>query len=398
MPLLNQKTPLLPGRIANRILLVICGLILCAIFIAGLSPFTPHPRNEVRWLENQNGLRFGEYASILSSAPFRLEGEPDGPCSIEFWMQPGLFQDSNTMLAFDSPESSARFRITQSLDDLALARESTSHNSPAAQILYIPHALRQDVPLLITLTSSSAGISVYLNGALVRTSSDFSIARRDLSGQMVVGNSPFADDSWSGVLRGIGLYNRELSAEEVRQDYSDWTTSGPPSALAEKQATAVFRFNERAGTVVHNQVAGGTDLYIPNHYRVLHPPFLEAFWRPTDWGLGFWKDALVNVIGFMPLGFFFCVYFSRSMPVARAILLTIIVGCAISFLIETTQFYLPTRDSDSRDWLNNTLGTILGALMYWSAFVHRILAMFGIVSLENRHASPMPSDALREAS
>src|SRR5450631_4696013 len=128
MPLLNQKTPLLPGRIANRILPVICGLILCAIFIAGLSPFTPHPRNEVRWLENQNGLRFGGYAAILSSAPFRLEGEPDGPCSIELWMQPGLIQDSNTMLAFDSPEKSGGFTMNQSLDDLALERKPTKRN------------------------------------------------------------------------------------------------------------------------------------------------------------------------------------------------------------------------------------------------------------------------------
>jgi hypothetical protein len=398
MTLLNQNTPLLPGRIANGILLVICGLILCAIFIAGLSPFTSHPRNEVRWLENQDGLHFGEYASILSSAPLRLEDPPDGPCSIELWMQPGLIQDSNTMLAFDSPENLGRFRIKQSLDDLALERMSTSRNRPAAQVIYVPHALQQDVPLFITLTSGRGGTSIYLNGVLVRSSSEFSFARRDLSGQMVVGNSPFADDSWSGVLRGIGLYNRELTAEEVRQNYAAWTTSGQPSGLAEKQATAVFRFNERTGTVVHNQVPGGIDLYIPDHYLVLHPSFLVAFWRPTDWGWGFWKDALINVGGFVPLGFFFCVYFARSMPVTRAILLTIIFGCAVSFLIEATQYYLPTRDSDSRDWLNNTLGTILGALVYGPGFVRRIVAKFGIVSLETSRVNPVPGDAVRKVS
>jgi hypothetical protein len=383
MSILSDNRPLLPGRVAHAILLVICGVILCCIFIAGLSPFTSNPRNEVKWLKDQNGLHFGEYASILSSAPLRWKGPPDGPCSIEFWMQPGLIEDSNTMMAFDSPGAPVRFRIRQSLDDLALEWNSTRRNNPKSQILYVPHALHQDVPLFITLTSGRGGISIYLNGVLVRSSPEFTFTRRDLSGQMVIGNSPWADDSWSGVLHGIGLYDRELTAEEVRQNYADWTTSGQPRALAEEQATAVFRFDERTGTVVHNQVPGGIDLYIPDHYLVLHPPFLEAFWRPTDWGWGFWKDALVNVGGFVPLGFFFCVYFSRSMPVTRAILLTIAFGCAVSFFIEATQFYLPTRDSDSRDWLNNTLGTILGALMYGPGFVQRIVAKLGITT--DRH-------------
>jgi VanZ like family/Concanavalin A-like lectin/glucanases superfamily len=397
MPLLKENRPLLPARVANGILLFICGSILCVIFVTGLSPFTPHRPNDVNWLENQDGLHFGDYASILSSAPLRWEGPPDGPCSIELWMQPGMIQDSNTMLGFDSPENSVRFAIKQSLDDLSLVRKFT-RQSGRTQVLYVPHALRQDVPLFITLTSGRTGISIYLDGVLVRSSSEFSFVPRDLSGRMVVGTSPFENDSWSGVLHGIGLYDQELTAEEVRQNYAAWTAFGQPSAIAERQATAVFRFNERTGTVAHNQIHGGIDLYIPDHYLVLHPRFLEAFWRPTDWGWGFWKDVLINLFGFVPLGFFFCVYFSRSMSVRRAILLTIVFGCALSFLIEATQYYLPTRDSDSRDWLNNTLGTILGALMYRPDFMQRIVARFGVVSRETGHSNPVHGEAVLEAS
>jgi hypothetical protein len=376
------------------VLLGLCLCLLAGILAVGLWPFTSRPHNDVNWIENQNGLSFGEYASILSSAPLRVDGPPDGPCSIELWMQPGLIEDSNTMLAFDSPENPVRFRIEQSLDDVALERKFTSHKPPTAQVIYIPRALRQDTPLFITLTSGRGGMSIYLDGVHVRSSSDFRFARSDLSGLMVVGNSPFANDSWSGVLRGIGLYNQELTAEDVRHNYAAWAASGQPSALAEKQAIGVFRFNERTGTVVHNQVPGGIDLYIPDHYLVLHPPFLEAFWRTTGWGWGVWKDALINVGGFVPLGFFFCVYFAQSMPVTRAIVLTIMFGCAASFLIEATQYYLPTRDSESWDLLNNTLGTILGAVMYWPGFVQRILARLGIVLLENSRANPVPGDAV----
>jgi hypothetical protein len=383
-------------RLSRRVLLGLCLCLLAGILATGLRPFTSRPHNDVNWIDNQNGLSFGEYGSILSAGSLRFGGPPDGPWSIELWMQPGLIHDANTMLAFDSLENTARFKIKQSLDDVALERTSNSRNSTTAQVVYVPHALRQDTPLFITLTSSGSGMSIYLDGVLVR-SSDISVARRDLSGQLVVGNSPFADDSWSGVLRGLGLYNQALTAEDVRLNYAAWKASGRPSGLAEKQAIAIFRFDERTGTVVHNQVLGGIDLYIPDHYLVLHPPFLEAFWRPTNWDWSFWKDVLVNVIGFVPLGFFFCVYFSRSMTVTRAMVLTILFGCAVSFLIEATQYYLPTRDSDSRDWLDNTLGTILGALMCGPGFVQRILAKFGCASIDRSTAgNPLHPAVVRD--
>ena len=133
------------------------------------------------------------------------------------------------------------------------------------------------------------------------------------------------------------------------------------------------------------------DLQIPDYFQVLYPPFLQRFWKNWGWHWGFWQDGLVNIIGFLPLGFFFCAYFSASRPLSRAIVLTIILGCAASFIIEATQFYLPTRDSDSMDLINNTLGTVFGALAYRPRFVKKAPARFGIVLLENRQVNPVPS-------
>jgi glycopeptide antibiotics resistance protein len=104
------------------------------------------------------------------------------------------------------------------------------------------------------------------------------------------------------------------------------------------------------------------------------------------------------VTGFMPLGFFFCAYLSLSRPVRRAFLLTVIFGCIISFVIEATQYYLPTRDSDSMDFINNVVGTFLGALCYRPRFVQSLLARFGVVSLENNGFTPAPVDAVGKAS
>jgi len=375
----NTGPGLLPAPIANGVLLVCCIVTLCVLCIAGFSPFTPHPRNEVRWLEKQNGLHFGEYATILTEVPLRLEGSPDGSCTVELWMQPGVIADSNTMLAFYMPDNLLQFSIVQFGDDLSLERKPGDRASRAKRtFVYVSHILKQDVPVLITVTAGQEGTTLYVNSEPVATSSTFGLSRRDLAGQIVVGNSPFVNDSWSGNLYGIGVYNQALTPEQVRKNYDRWTQSGQPDELAGKSAAAVFSFAERSGTVVHNRVVTGPDLTIPKSYVVLHPPFFEAFWRPETFDWPFWKDMLLNVCGFVPLGICFSAYFARLMTVRRAMFLAILFGVTLSFSIEATQYFLPTRDSDSRDFINNSLGTLLGALTSLLAIVRRIVAWVGV--------------------
>jgi hypothetical protein len=384
MTLQASQPELLPRRLAKKLLAALCFLILCGILLAGLSPFTPHLKNQVRWLDSQNGLYFGDYASILSVAPLHLDGPPNGPCSVELWLTPGLIEDSNTILAFQTPETPRQFSIRQNLSALMLTRQAILPHSPAdKKLIYMDDVFRQDTPVLITVTAGAHATAVYLNGVLMRSEPDFGLTRHDLNGGIVVGNSPVVNDSWSGVMRGIGIYNRELTADEVRQDYEEWTRVGQLASLEQKNAVAVYPFTERSGKLIHSLVPSAVDLEIPDYYLVLYPPFLEPFWKNWGWNWAFWKDVLVNIAGFMPLGFCFCAYLSLSRPVPRAILLTILIGCVLSFIIESAQFYLPTRDSESIDFINNTLGTIFGVLLYRLRFVQIFLARLGIVALEN---------------
>ena len=231
----------------RRVLLGLCLCLLAGILGFGLWPFTPWPHNDVSWIKNQNGLLFGEYGTILSSAPLHVEGPPDGPCSIELWLQPGLIDDSNTMLAFQTPETPLQFRIQQNGESLIFSRKAYGMDSHAsAKRIYMSSAFRQDTPLLITVTAGAHGTSVYLNGAIKRFSADFGLTRHDLNGGVVVGTSPASNDSWSGILHGIGIYNRELTADEVNRDYEQWTRTGQPVDLEVNKAVAVYSFSERS--------------------------------------------------------------------------------------------------------------------------------------------------------
>ena len=373
-------------RLANRILIISCAAIVCIIIVAGFSPFTSHPPNQVHWNKSAKGLYFGEYASIISDKP--LSFSENGSCSVELWMQPRDISDSNTMLAFYVPGRDLQFSIDQLGNGVLVERRPARSTTPTKrQEIYLHNVLEQDLPVLITVTADARGTAVYVNGLPVAVSSQFDLTRSDLSGRIVVGNSPFSNYSWSGVLYGIAVYDHQLTADEARENYTQWTQFGLPGDPGKEGAVALFKFDAGQGNVIQNEVAPQPVLNIPNSYFVLDPPFLEPFWRPgSSWGD--WKDGLINFFGFVPLGLFLCPLCGRYMRPRAAILLTITFGFLLSFSIEATQYYLPTRDSDSRDLLTNSFGTALGALVYGWPLARRLLSRIGIACLDSGQAVP----------
>src|SRR5208282_2698617 len=140
-------------------------------------------------------------------------------------------------------------------------------------------------------------------------------------------------------------------------------------------AVALYLFNERRGSVVHNQVDPATDLLIPEHYFVLRAPFLLPAWDEYYPGWGYWRNLSINVGGFIPLGFVFCAYFSK---IKRPVLASIFLGFTVSLSIEVLQAFLPTRDSGTTDIITNTLGSAIGAWFCSCSAVQAMLTRVGL--------------------
>ena len=224
-----------------------------------------------------------------------------------------------------------------------------------------------------------------VDGTLVRNFPDFKLTSRDLSGELIVGNGPLTTYNWSGQIKGLAVYDRGLLPAEVSQDHANWTAAGtidgPPDPAERESMVARFRFDEGKGNVVHNQVDTSTNLLIPERFFVLHEEFLELPWDEFRPGWHYWKNVAINVVGFIPLGFFFQAYFSAVGKIKRATRLTIALGFLVSLTIEVLQAFLPTRDSGVTDLITNTFGTALGATLCVWSIKHNWFAKSGLPSV-----------------
>ncbi|OYV30577.1 MAG: hypothetical protein B7Z83_11960, partial [Thiomonas sp. 20-64-5] len=73
------------------------------------------------------------------------------------------------------------------------------------------------------------------------------------------------------------------------------------------------------------------------------------------------SDLLINVGGYLPLGYLLARTLPARWPRGVSWLAASVLASALSFSMESTQAFLPMRVSSNLDWLTNTLGGVLGA-------------------------------------
>jgi VanZ like family/Concanavalin A-like lectin/glucanases superfamily len=353
----------------SNLLLAICVFVLCGILVAGLWPFHA-PRNEVTWLSGRNGLLFGKHGTIVSASPFKAgDSQDDNPCSLEMWLEPTRVDSGGMVLTFYRPDNGlVPFAARQYPGGgLVLERRTQSHLGQKTST-YVAGVFENLTPVFVAITSGEAGAATYINSTLVKNFPSFAFSRGDLTGQLIIGNAASTTYTWTGQFKGLAIYDRELKAGEVSQHYATWTENRQADLAKSAGVVSLYLFDEGSGNVVHSQVAQAPDILIPERFVIVHKWFLEPFWKEFRPVWSYWKDVTINVAGFIPLGFFFCSYFSLVRKIEYPGLVTIALGFLVSLSIEVLQAFLPTRDSGTTDLITNTFGTALGVILYsWSA-------------------------------
>jgi hypothetical protein len=346
----------------------ICICILVVILIAGLWPFLPQ-KNDVEWLQGENGIRFGHRGIVVSTRPLRGDS-PGGPCALEIYLRPGRASGSGTIVALDdNPDPKYVFALRQFDASLAVQRPALdARGNLVRQWWRAGSVFEKGRSVLLTIASVRGRTTLYVDGVPASVSSDFGLTVADLTGRVILGSSA-NQDSWHGDILGLAIYDVDLSPSEVVEHAGRWLRGQPPAANSDHAPSVLYKFDEHSGNVVHDHGAARNSLMIRQRFFVLHPAFLEPVWKPfrSRWDgwktRGYWSDMGINIVGFIPFGFFFALWFSLAPGIARPRLTALLLGFAISVAIETVQYFLPTRDSSMTDLLNNTIGTALGVAL-----------------------------------
>jgi hypothetical protein len=282
------------------------------------------------------------------------------------------------ILAFYWPEHRVvPFAMRQFRDGLVLERGARGRFDKKAE-MYVGDVFSLQKPVLVTITSNGTGTATYVDGTLVKRVPNFVFSNHDLTGQFVVGNAPTKAYSWSGQVKGLAVYDRELAATDVSQGFLAWTNGDRQNSGKGEGVVARYLFDEQNGNVVHNEVDSATDLLIPERFFVLHEQFLERPWDEFHPSWSYWKNVGINVVGFVPLGFFFYAYFSQVQRFENSAAFTIALGFAVSLTIEVLQSFLPTRSSGMTDLFTNTLGTAIGVMMFRRRVVQAVMRATGL--------------------
>jgi hypothetical protein len=187
----------------------------------------------------------------------------------------------------------------------------------------------------------------WVDGAGVEPEGGFGIpfARpgEELEGRLTLGASPPWQAPWRGDLLGLWMY----AACPSDADAGRWGDA--PGAAPAAAAGLVFAFDGEAG------------LELPRDYREPEPKLLMLP-SAADWSDGWLaRDALLNLLGFVPLGFLLV----AALPGRRRLLLAaaVLAGGLASLGIELAQTLMVERNSSLLDLVLNTAGTAVGALL-----------------------------------
>ena len=359
----------------RHLLGITCIAVLCVIFSLGLWPFHA-PVNDVEWLADRNGLRFGRFATVFSSGELPPPTENRAPGTIEIWLEPSRIWDFSTFLSFWAPYDVFRFSLRQWQTGLLLK---------GTQELRIDNVFPRTGPALLTITTGPRGTVVNVDGAVAKRAPEYKLSSNAFSGRLVLGDSAGQSDSWRGRLLGLAIYSRELTAEQIAAHFVDWTSQKRPRIVEDQGIIMLYLFDEHQGRIVHNSAGAGTDLQIPQKYSVLDQLFLETPWSEFSRTSGFWAAVVKNTVGFVPLGVCFYAYFSLVRLSRTAVFTTIVLGFAVSLTIEVLQAFLPTRASGMTDLITNTLGTLVGIVACKAAIAQPRLRAY----LETASLSPI---------
>lgn len=350
-----------PSRIRRIVLLGLpAAAYLLTMAYFAFQPFRPiaglrYTSAALEWQDGAVQIRRNTALEDRSNTPrVRKALQASGQMTVDIELKTDSLQQLGPAVIFglSSDHTHRNLMIGQQGDGIEL-RLRTTAGDPAGVLdgLLVHQVLDTNRIQRITATCDGTRVRLFVDGQMRAEKSeirgDFSCWGRNQI--LVVGNDPDGDSGWAGLIWRIAIYDRALKSTEIEQLHGGDTV---PDALL------VYDFRTATGN--NNELPGGLRRL---SYRNL---FIS-----TDSAVYDLDDCLFNIAGFIPLGVL--VYLLLPARIERrkwiaVIVLPILIGLAVSGMIEWVQRYVAGRIPCLLDLIYNLTGTLLGALLAWLAF------------------------------
>ena len=242
------------------------------------------------------------------------------------------------------------------------------------------NALKPGEVSFLTVTSTVLGTRLFINGALVQEIKNWQVTLPDGGKklQLILGNSVYGKHNWQGEIYGFAFYARALTPKRVQLDYDQWLRHKIFAPDVNEDLQLLYTFNEDAGHLISDRTGRNQQLRIPARQVVLKKTFLGPPSHNFIFNQSFLVDAVLNLMGFIPLGAVLYLWLRQSSPGPQkyAILITATFCFFLSLGMEIAQAWLPSRDSSLSDLVLNTLGACLGVLIIKKGLNSRAIQTF----------------------
>lgn len=382
-----QKLPVEDGRhicrLINRdpltdiywMLLVIYGFVLSG-FLLWPFDFDAYVKNDNRWVKGSGGIEFpgtGQAVSISPSQEFFNRMTKGNGLTLELWIETQDLKQSGParILTYSSNTGERNFTVGQSYDQLVVRLRTTETSLNGTN----PHLIIEDTfndqsMQHLVVTYDFYEQRVYLNGEQKKRSKVLKggFSNWDPSCRLGAGNEVTGNRPWKGKIYYAAVFNRPLAELEIHHNYHAGLQSefnklgaGNNRVIAETQV-ARYLFDEGEGATIHDSGSGlsPADLFIPKYIWRGNSPLLDfsrGYFKSNSW----FSDVVINIMIFIPLGFFLHgILRVRYGLTSKVSLAALLAGALLTLGVESLQHFSLTRSSSLIDVTTNVAGTALG--------------------------------------
>jgi hypothetical protein len=345
-------------------LMLLTASMLMLILYSGLHYKGDSDTNDVFWLEDQAGIRFGSHGIVHGQGIAR---STDGALSISLALRSGNTDDRHfrLLLLLHGGDDDKQLAIGQWRSWLIIMN-GDDYNARRRRARIALDVLQPHRERFVTVTSGDDGTTVYIDGKRAQTKKSLRLEVPAAGGetQLVLGNSIYGRHPWEGHIYGLAFFDRILPEKDIARHFAQWQRLRRFAFALSEKASGSYLFDEGRGRQVTDQTGGHHNLKIPEKMTILSKEFLTAPFGPDQRRL--YQDMIINIMGFIPMGFLLSAllcHANRHHITERLVLAMLACGI-VSLSIELAQAWIPTRSSHLLDWILNTLGAGVGVLFH----------------------------------